>query len=437
MNTITRVTRSMQKVLTKVANQSARETGFIKRERKLTGASFVQSLVFGWLGNGTASSGELNQAAAVVGVIISPWGLVKRFNQEAAECLKQVLEAAMQEVVGAGEEAAIPLLQRFKGVHILDSSTVGLPAALAKIWPGCGGSRGENAALKIQVELNFLTGALNRLWLQAGRQHDLSTEAQAPHLPAEALWITDLGYFKLAWFKALLEQGVFWLTRLKMGTNIYTETGQKLNLGRWLGAQKANRIDLPILLGSTFRLPCRLLAVRVPEAVAARRRRKLKRDAQKKGQMVSQARLALADWTLLVTSVPVSLLSLEEALILYRVRWQIELLFKLWKNEGELDTSRSQNPWRILCEVYAKLLAMIIQHWIFLTEFWSYPNRSLTKASQTVRKFAFSLALAFQQSSQAMAAIFQAINRCLAAGCRIDPRRSQPSTYQLLESVLS
>lgn len=280
----------------------------------------------------------------------------------------------------------------------------------------------------------FLTGALNKLWLQAGREHDLSERAQAVDLPRGALRIADLGYFKLGWFKRAVQKGIFWLTRLKIGTKVYTEDGQELDLGRWLPTQQADRIDMPILLGSKDRIPCRLLAVRVSEEVAAQRRRKLKRNARKKGQMVSKTRLALADWTLLITNVPAEQLSLAEALILYGVRWQIELLFKLWKSKGLVDESRSQNPYRILCEVYAKLLAMIIQHWIFLTAFWAYPDRSLTKAAQTVRKFAFALAVACQKSVQHLSETIQVINRCLAAGCRIDPRRSHPNTYQLLLS---
>jgi hypothetical protein len=136
--------------------------------------------------------------------------------------------------------------------------------------------------------------------------------------------------------------------------------------------------------------------------------------------------------TLLITNVPSERLAFEEALVLYGVRWQIELLFKLWKSEGQLAHSRSQNPWRILGEVYAKLTALIIQHWIFLTGFWAYADRSLTKAAGTVRQHTLSLAVACSKSLRRLREAIQIINRCLAVGCRINPRRSRPNTYQLL-----
>jgi IS4 transposase len=77
-----------------------------------------------------------------------------------------------------------------------------------------------------------------------------------------------------------------------------------------------------------------------------------------------------------------------------RTRWQIELVFKLWKSEGRIDEWRSEKPFRILCELYAKLVVMIIQHWILLTS-WQYPDRSLFKSVKTIRKHAMNLAMAF------------------------------------------
>jgi len=328
---------------------------------------------------------------------------------------------------------SIPLINRFSSVRLMDSSTVGLPESLAELWPGCGDSHGQTAALKIQVDLNFTSGALEAVWLQAGREHDQCRRAQQLELSAGSLRIADLGYFKLDMFEKYAAQEAFWLTRLKIGTLLYDLDGQEIVLEEWLKAQTEAQVEQPVLLGHVHHIRCRLLASRVPDPVAQQRRRKMKREAQVKGQTLSAARLALASWTLLVTNVPCHLLTLAEALILYRVRWQIELLFKLWKSIGKLDVSLSQNPWRILCEVYAKLLALIIQHWIFLVSFWAYPDRSLTKAAQTIQRFALSLALVCQ-AKPLLSKLLITIDTCLAAGCRINPRRSRPNTYQLLLS---
>jgi hypothetical protein len=63
-----------------------------------------------------------------------------------------------------------------------------------------------------------------------------------------------------------------------------------------------------------------------------------------------------------VTNVPTRLLSLEEALEIGRARCHIELLFKLWKSHGQIDESTSAKLHRVLCELCAKLVAMISQH---------------------------------------------------------------------------
>jgi hypothetical protein len=133
----------------------------------------------------------------------------------------------------------------------------------------------------------------------------------------------------------------------------------------------------------------------------------------------------------LVTNAPPAVLAIREALVLARARWQIELLFKLWKSEGRLDEWRSADPARILCEVYAKLTAMVIQHWVLLTGCWDAADRSLTQAAQAVRDHAVGLLLGLASRS-GLIAVLAAIGRCLAAGCRIDRRRAKPNLCHLL-----
>src|SRR5437762_9921156 len=135
----------------------------------------------------------------------------------------------------------------------------------------------------------------------------------------------------------------------------------------------------------------RLLIIRVPEEVAQRRRADLEAEALPPNRPLRQRASELADWTILLTDAPAHLLSLQEALVLLRERWQMEMLYKLWKQYGRIDEWRTGNPWRVLCELYAKLIGMLLQHWLIVLFTWQDEQRSLVKLAQVVRDTAGSL----------------------------------------------
>ena len=243
--------------------------------------------------------------------------------------------------------------------------------------------------------------------------------------------ITDLGFWTLAVLQEIADQGASFLSRLHLQTAVFAADGERLDLVAWLGRQQRRRLSVAVTWGGTAQVAARLLAVRVPHRVAKARREKILADAKREGTTPSASKLALAEWTLLVTNAPPDVLAIREALVLARARWQIELLCKLWKSEGRIDEWRSADQERILCEVSAKLTAMIIQHGVLLVNCWVFLDRSLTQAAQTVRERAVCLAQALGRRRQLVDALAR-IGRCLAAGCRIAARRKKPSLYQLL-----
>lgn len=109
-------------------------------------------------------------------------------------------------------------------------------------------------------------------------------------------------------------------------------------------------LEMSVQVGSQQHLKARLLARRVPSPIAEQRRCQALKEAKCEGQTVSEARLVLLGWEVFITNLPAALASSDEVFVLARVRWQIELLFKLCKSEGGLAESRSANPWRVLCE---------------------------------------------------------------------------------------
>lgn len=431
MTSVSQLCQTFQTVLTTVADRAARVTRFVQRQSKLTGAKFVQTLVFGWWDNPDASYEQLAQTATALGVPITAQGLDNRFTPEAADLLKQTLENAVQHAIVA-DPVLIPLLQRFNGVYVQDGTTIALPDALAGLWQGCGGNTtpGTSAALKAQVQFNLSDGQMTHLDLQAGRAQDKTAPMQTATLPKGALRIADLGYLSLPVFADYDQQGVFWLTRYQANLLLFDTDGQGLDVLRLLPAAEQTVLDRPVQVGG-HHLACRLVAVRVPPQVAAARRRKLRAEHKRDGRTPSARQLALCDWVIFLTNVPPERLSVAEVLVLARARWQIELLFKLWKSYGRVDESRSAKPYRILCEVYAKLLIMLMQHWVAITCGWQHPNRSWLKMAQTIRQHVISLANALE-SAEHMAKVLRTIQACLAKGARLNTRKTKPNLCQLL-----
>lgn len=432
MPTLAQFAETLQTLLTEGADAAARTSGFVPRRSKLTGAKFAQTLVFGWLDNPEASYEQLAQTATALGTPLTAQGLEHRFTPQAAVCLKRLLEGAVQQVVAA-TPVAVPVLQRFKGVYLQDSTTLVLPEALAAEWQGCGGCGGTKtqAALKLQVQFNVSDGQLTHLDLQPGRAQDKTAPMQNAPLPAGALRLADLGYFSLPTFAAYQAAGVFWLTRYHPQALVFDADGHALALADVLQRSRQDRLDWQVQVSQKHHLGCRLVAVRLPHAVAVERRRKAHAAARREARTLSAKQITLLDWNLFLTNVPATVLSIDEVLTLARVRWQIELLFKLWKMQGKLDESRSQKPDRILCEVYAKLLGLLLQHWLLVLTGWHSLHRSWFKTGQTIRQHSLRIGCALACVTQ-LCQIFETLSRCWGVGARLNSRKTKPNTVQRL-----
>lgn len=430
MSSIPQVATSMEHVLTTVARQAARATGFIQRVRAFDGAQFVQTLVFGWLHNPQATTDDLVAMAADLGVTISAQGLSERFTDAAVACLEQVLQAAIAQVIAANP-LTIPLLARFPAVLLHDSTTISLPDALASRFQGCGGSQGRGAAaLKAHLRLELRTGQVEGPLLQDGRASDRAVGFRR-RAPRGALTLRDLGFFQLDDLAADQRDGRHWVSYLKPNTAVFV-AGERLELASFLRTQATATVDVAVTVGVRQRVPCRLLAVPVPEDVAAQRRERIQKEARDKGRRVRPERLVLCGWTIIVTTLEANQLSVREALVLLKLRWQIELLNKLWKSHGAVDQSRGQRPARVLAEVYAKFIGMLLQHWLLLTGCWQAPDRSLPKAAKLVRASARALAQAMRSARRLRTTLRVLLQRLERAG-RQTKRQKEPNAYQLLQ----
>ncbi len=437
MTTLPQISTQLQTLLTATTDTVAQAQSYNRRpdRAKFTPSTLVQTFVFGWWAEPDATLEQLAQMALRLGVEVSPQAIEQRFTAKTATLLHTVLAASLQHVVRA-TPVAIPILQRFTAVLVHDSTTIPLPDALTTTWRGCGNdtTRGT-AGLKCGVQLDLLTGALCGLDLAHGRTSDHALPIQHAIPPAGSLRLADLGFYDLDVLRELDQAGVFWLTRPQSNSRLKLPGNASQSLITFLEERGTDEMwDTAVLVGKEKPMAARLLARRVPQAVADERRRRIRAAAKEKGRAPARAAMALAAWNVVITNIPQELLSLEEAFVLTRVRWQIELLFKLWKSHGRVDDWRTTNPERILCEVYAKLLALVCQHWLIAACGWGDPERSLFKAAQVIRSSVVELAGALA-STVHLLTVLQTIESILKRFARLNKRRASPATAQRLRAL--
>ncbi len=433
MSIVTQVTRLLQGLLEKSMDVLARETGCVKRERKFTGSTLLATLVLTVSRNPKPKPRDYQSTAAQLGVDVTENAIMQRFTPTLVKFLESVLKRVLSHVLTTAAPP-IELLQRFTQVVIGDSTTVTLPDEYAEQFPGCGGSHGSGkAALKIQVSWDLRHGRLQTL-LEPGRASDAKSPITNLPLPAHSLSIFDLGYFSLERFERVEQAEGYWLSRLQHGTTVCDAAGKPVALQEFLAKNaQGGIVDGSVQLGEK-RLPCRMLAVRVSPEIAARRRQKIREKASDHGREPSQEYLALQEWTIFVTNCLRLLLTWKEVVVLYRARWQIERLFKLWKSYNRLaDRDTAATAERQLAEVYVKLVAVIIQHGILLMTVWLDGRRSLWRAAANLRDWVGALIAVIDDTAK-LRRVLHRQRQSLAKSARVNCRRKHPSCFQLLNN---
>lgn len=456
MSTISQVSEALQWVLNEYPRMIERKTGFVQRSSvKLDGVTFVRGLVLGWMAEPEASYSQLRNCLGTLGVDVTSQAVEQRFGEASAKLLKEVLNEGVKQVIS--HEGVVPeLFARFNGVYAQDGSILALPASMKEQYPGCGGKSPEVglSSLRLEVRYELSHGEMSGPWITAGREAEHKGAAREEHLPEGSLFVGDGNYFTLSSMRVRGKAGCFWLVPAKANLHFYDPQGIKTDVVSYLKQHADEKVvDVQIQAGLKDRLPCRLIAVhlnREQRRVKARYtvyqpasskgiqtcgpkggKQAPKKKSRQKSKKTSKSRLQLADWVILLTNVPEELLSAQEALVVMRCRWQIELLWKLWKQYGKIDAWRSGKSARIETEISAKLLGLLIQHWMTILGCWQDPQRSLRKAQQVSQWAASALGFALV-GEMSLSRVIARITGAMSKGCRINSRSKKPNTYQLV-----
>lgn len=423
----------------------ARQTGWSKRQGKIDPFEFLTAQVFGqW---STLRQTLVSQAQGL-GEPVTRQAVHERYNPRAVAFFQAAFAHTLAQTLdwSPARPQALALQAHFSAIHLLDSTCFDCPETLRDLFPSCGGA-GSAANIKVLLSYELITGRLEPLKVLAGKRSDQGQAfSAAQRLKPRELQINDKGFFDAKAWQAAHQAGAYLLMPLPHSLTLWTTAGpeaveQPLDLAGALACSSENCVEWPaVFLGTPGKHragPVRLVAFRLSPESAGRHRAGLRESMRTKGRTPSATALQLAGWLLLVTNAPAAQLPAALMAYLYRIRWQIELIFRQAKAVLRLNKTESENPSRIQCEIWARLLGAVL---LFLwhaqanAQCWHQQGSEISfeKLIRVMQQWGHTIARAFLKGAEELLRQLRTIWRHLLVNTRKGRQKSRTNTWDHL-----
>jgi hypothetical protein len=341
---------------------------------------FVVFIVFHFLGDTKQSSlaGIRRFMMAETNTYISRGAFWERLaGNRFKKIMESLVEKLMSNTIGLALTASdILCLLKVTGILLIDSSIIRLSDEARRKFPGTR----SKAGIKWHACFNLLSGQLKWFKLTASKVHDRKCFPDLDLIKGKLI-IFDLGYFDYRLIFELMTAGAFFLCRLKSNSVV---TIQEV-----ISGLNRSCVGLSLLSSCNFnRFQGKML-----EAVVEK----------ESGKDILRCRAVgfwnpdekRYHWYLTNLSVPAVVIY-----SLYRLRWQIELIFKSCKNSLNADAIPSADP----NIIESLLLASIAAH----------------LSSQSIHEFALNslsqekgLAVSFQRTAHVFSVLKNKFINCI------------------------
>jgi Transposase DDE domain len=366
----------------------ARECGFIQRKGKIDAFMFVMTLMFSDIDHQQLSLLDLKcDLVNHFNCDVSRVALHKRFNPKAKDFLKALLSRQLSKGLQL-KDNDILATGLFNRVCIKDSTKFSLPIQYANNYPGYGSFNKNSSLMNIQYEYDLQSGDwLNLDFTKATRNDQQDSKETLESIQAGDLHLRDLGYITMSYLNHVDKEKAFYINRLpKVG--VYTKKDGKFELIDWKKIDKMmkrcgfKQFELESYLGKEDKLKTRMVIFPIPERVSQERIRKasIGGKRKKKKYKLSKEYKIKANYNIFITNVPEIQMSVENIAQAYRLRWQIELVFKAWKSILLINKTKVVKQDRFECQLLAKLL-WVLSNWKILQSinFYAKTTCSLMK----------------------------------------------------------
>jgi len=331
--------------------ETARETGLIKRERKVDPVIMFWVLVFGFgvrLQRSLASLKRSYEKTSDSNLSDGSW--YERFTPELVSFLKQCvvhgIEHLAQDPTRKNEKLSL-----FKDVLIQDSTIIRLHEKLAKKWPAVR-ARKVAAGVKVSMLVSAISDGPKRVALHGERTSEVKTLRIGPWVKDRILLI-DLGFYKHQLFTRIKENGGYFVSRLKGSADpLIIGSGKQEDL---IG-KRVSKV-LPELKGE--------LDVEVEVNLYRRKYNGKRRKDRDSFRLIAVYNEEDNAYHTYITNISSDILDAKDISSLYSARWDVELIFKELKSRYALDVVNTTNPQIIEAYIWIAILTLMVSRRIY------------------------------------------------------------------------
>lgn len=388
---LTIIAEKLQNIFSKIKlNILGKEIKYCQRERIITPFRLILSLVSSFACKKPETVADLHRD---FNALFNAKVTYKAFRDQLAktqfpEFMSQVLSLTIHEtilkVLGFQKGQAF---SEFKEILIQDGTSMSIKDALQEVFPG----RFKNikpAAVELHTTMNFLCDTPTTMILTSDTENEQAYLPE-PEALKDCLLFADRGYVNLKYFREVDRNGGKFVIRGKEGMNpfvldAYLEDG---NRPRQLRNKKLDEIrdklpkkkavDLLVswdIDGKPFSL--RMIVTWNPK----------KKEFQ-----------------YLVTNLPYDVYPIKKLCLAYKLRWQIELLFKECKSYANLHAFDTEDPDIAEGMIWTAILAAVIKRFV------AHATQLVAKVEISTRKVAM---CAYH--------VLEPLFECLKNGCLLE-----------------
>jgi Transposase DDE domain len=321
---------------------TARMRGAFTRAREVKSATalFRLALAFGGCGMSLRETCAWSAAAGLAD--LADTSLLERLCK-AAPWLGDVVAGLI------ARQAQVPV-GRWAGYRLraLDGTSICQPGADRTTW-------------RLHVGYDLATGQADQIVLTDGCGAE--NLQRLVYRPGDIV-LADRCYARPRDLRPVIAAGAHFIVR--MGWNalrLSKPDGTPFDLFAALAVQTAQEGEVPVRLddgAAAEPLLLRLVIRRKSNEEAEAEKKRLIKDAKKRGKTPDPRSLQAAHYILLLTALPASTFPAADVLALYRFRWQLELAFKRMKSLAGLDQLAAKKPELAQAWIYARLIVFLI-----------------------------------------------------------------------------